>query len=336
MRIKHCLVIAIILTAKNATAQTNPIDEASERVNHGLELYAAGDLEGARREWAGAQSLVPSKPNPYRLLAMVDARLGRCQEAVREADLFLKLAPADDRRRGDVESIREQCQRELAPKTGSLKVTTSPPGAEVRIDEEQGALAGHTPLALPLAVGRHVVFLRKQGFVAVTRAAEVTPGSALQIDVALAMLDLRRGLTSDEALRRAAETMARQHAQEEARQRNEEMRAYAINERRWERDHYLHTRKTNIVVGSIFTGIGIGLGAAGLSFMVKRNNDLHRLERGGLPINNMIALGSDADSSNYLAYGTGIPGALFCAVGLPILMSGLAKLKVPAALKETP
>src|SRR5690348_8206157 len=126
-----------VLCADLAHAQSDDVvAEASNRVNHGLELYAAGDLAGARKEFAAAQLLVPDKPNPYRLLALVDAHMGQCTDALREVEVFLKLAAPDDRRRPEALSVREQCQRELAPKTGSLVVTTTPDGAEVRLDSE--------------------------------------------------------------------------------------------------------------------------------------------------------------------------------------------------------
>jgi hypothetical protein len=331
------LALVIFVAARTVAAAPSVLDEAGERVNHGLELYAAGDLEGARREWAGAQSLVPAKPNPYRLLAMVDARLGRCQDAVREADLFLKLAPADDRRRADVESIRAECQRELAPKTGSLKVTTSPPGAEVRLDDEQSASVGVTPLTRPLAVGHHIVFVHKPGFVALMRPVDVAPAGLSQLDVTLAALEpARRGLTSEETFRRAAEAVARQQSQQAEQQHNEEMRLYALNQRRWERDRYLHSRRANLIAGSIISAIGIAMGATGLSYLATRNSDDNRVKQGGLPIAQIKAYGQAADNADYVAKGVGIPGGILCAIGLPILIAGLAKLKVPAALKDAP
>src|SRR5262249_28792658 len=67
------------------------------------------------------------KPNPYRLLALADQKLGRCADAAREADRFLSLAPLGDSRRGEVASIRESCTPPSAPAASPAPRTASPP-----------------------------------------------------------------------------------------------------------------------------------------------------------------------------------------------------------------
>jgi len=86
-------------------------DAAQLLIDRGLEAWEKGDLPGARSSFAKARDLLPEKPNPYRLLALVDQKLGHCEEAASEADRFLGLAIASDPRRAEVQSIRDSCVR---------------------------------------------------------------------------------------------------------------------------------------------------------------------------------------------------------------------------------
>jgi hypothetical protein len=86
-------------------------DAAQLLIDRGLAAWEKGDLPGARASFARARDLLPEKPNPYRLLALADQKLGQCDVAVAEADRFLALAAADDSRRNEVRSIRESCVR---------------------------------------------------------------------------------------------------------------------------------------------------------------------------------------------------------------------------------
>lgn len=47
---------------------------------------------------------------------------------------------------------------------GTLRVSTSVPGAEIRVDDQTRAAVGRTPHSLTMAPGAHTVFLRAQGY----------------------------------------------------------------------------------------------------------------------------------------------------------------------------
>jgi hypothetical protein len=323
------LATLITLVVLPELALATPFDDANERVTHGLQLYATGDLEGARREWGAAQALVPGKPNPYRLLAMVDLRLGHCGDAVREAELFLSLAPPDDRRRPDVESLRDQCKRELLPKLGSLHVSSTPPGAEVRLDDEQARVAGETPLTVGVSVGRHVVFVGKARFATVTRPVDVAPGGTVQLDVALAPSSARsEAPRADDAILRAAQELARE-ANESARAMREER----DDRRRTTRARYIHSRNSQIAVGAVFSAIGIAAGATGLAYWRASDDAVARLKADHLLVAQQQQIVTNQPNYNYLIWGPGLPGGIFCVIGLPILTAGLAKLKMPVELR---
>lgn len=87
--------------------------------------------------------------------------------------------PGRHEARHRVEGTRGQSlvvEAALAPVTGSLRVVTTPPGAEVELD---GAPAeGVTPLSLTATVGAHRVRVRRRGYLDVQREVEVVEAGA--------------------------------------------------------------------------------------------------------------------------------------------------------------
>jgi hypothetical protein len=170
-----------------AAARGDTVEEAMNLVDRGVELFKAGQLAAARESFARAQTLLPDKPNPYRWLGLVDARLGRCADAVRELDTFIAKVAADDPRTVEAITIRDRCKTELAPQVGALVVQSAPPGAEVRIDDLDGRPAGVTPFrADDVHVGSHVVALRLLRHVPLTRTITIARGETVRLDVTLA------------------------------------------------------------------------------------------------------------------------------------------------------
>jgi hypothetical protein len=83
---------------------------------------------------------------------------------------------------GSGERKSETVQWGAAEQTGTLKVTTSPPGARVSID---GAFRGETPLTLTdLATGRHVVILEGVGGT-IRRNVRIDPDVPQELDLPL-------------------------------------------------------------------------------------------------------------------------------------------------------
>jgi Flp pilus assembly protein TadD len=88
----HLAAVALVSLFCSVTrAETQTERQALEQIDRGMALYKAGDLASARSAFSEAQRLAPDKANPYRLLGLVDARLGHCTEAAPEIETFLKL-----------------------------------------------------------------------------------------------------------------------------------------------------------------------------------------------------------------------------------------------------
>jgi len=185
---KRIAALAVVLGSALAHAQAPAVsDEEAQRIlNHGVQLLDSGHVEEARAEFEKVRALVPDKANPYRLLGVADFRLGRCKEAVAELETFLSRVGPNDRRVTEVVSMRDRCREELQPKVGLVAVDSTPRGAEVRIDDENGEPVGVTPFrneAMP--AGAHVVFLRKPGYLSASRGFTLQKGDKLRIDLTL-------------------------------------------------------------------------------------------------------------------------------------------------------
>ena len=85
--------LLLSLLASSAAAQTANETRALRFIEAGYALLNAGDLDGARATFIKARDLVPDKANPYRWLGIVEARLGRCADALISFDEFPPKSP---------------------------------------------------------------------------------------------------------------------------------------------------------------------------------------------------------------------------------------------------
>jgi hypothetical protein len=179
--------VVLALCLATASARADVAADAQRLLSEGLQLLTAGDLNGARERFVKARDLVPDKANPHRLVGMVDAQLGRCAEAIGELEIFIAKVGAEDSRRTDAIALRDRCRDDLAPKVGTLLVDSEPSGAEVRLDDASSAVVGTTPYQnKALAIGHHLVFVRKSGFVPASTAVSVGRNETVHVQLALA------------------------------------------------------------------------------------------------------------------------------------------------------
>jgi hypothetical protein len=247
--LRSLVVIAAATLALLSSAAAADEDDAQALMKDGLQRYAAGDLTGARIQFAAAQRMVPAKPNPYRLLALVDSRLGRCQDAIDEAKTFLALAKPDDSRRAEVVGIRDECLRTMAPRVGALTVDSAPSGADVHLDREDAPSLGTTPLKVDAPIGRHAVVVSKAGFVTSTQIVDVAPGVGATVTVTLNPAPA--ATLTKEQLQQAGDAI-----EENKRRRREEAE-------RQERDAARAAARAQRVFINVSMGTGVGYEPAG-------------------------------------------------------------------------
>lgn len=182
-----CLVCLASL-AGSAVADRSGKD-ALLLLDQGIALYKAGKFAEARSAFDRARVLVPDKANPYRWLGLADAHLGRCADAITSLELFIAKVPANDSRVMEAVAVRDRCREELAPKVGVLVVDSTPPGADVRLDSEAGAILGVTPLRQDgIPVGQHFLFLKKDGHSPVQRSFLIDRGQTIHLELSLSPL----------------------------------------------------------------------------------------------------------------------------------------------------
>jgi hypothetical protein len=181
-----------------AVALADKAQDALKLLDDGIKQFNAGELNDARESFSKARDLVPDKANPYRWLGLVDARLGRCGEAIKELEIFLQKVPPNDSRAAEAVTLRDRCREDLQPRLGGLAVDTTPAGAEVRLDDAAAPPSGATPYrndALP--AGSHVVFVKKGGYEEVTRGVTIVPREVARVELKLVPLPGRVSADND-------------------------------------------------------------------------------------------------------------------------------------------
>jgi tetratricopeptide (TPR) repeat protein len=167
------LVVSLLLVC--ATAHGQEYADAEGEMARAAEYYRTGNYKAALVHYQAAQKLAPDKPGPYLWLGLTHATLGECAEAIPFLEQYLLLKKTDVK----AEAMRTlaECRAKTANSAGRLVVTSTPPGAEVRVDVESGDPAGTTPYEnAALAPGPHSVFVTKGGFRPARQEAKIAPG----------------------------------------------------------------------------------------------------------------------------------------------------------------
>lgn len=117
-------VVAALLLAGAANAERGD-EKAANVLNQGVALFSARDYAGAEQQFAKAQALAPGRANPYRWLALSQAKLGRCGEAKANIETFVRMVPNKDPRVDDLMLAWDRCvEVRAAP---SVEVAPPPP-----------------------------------------------------------------------------------------------------------------------------------------------------------------------------------------------------------------
>jgi hypothetical protein len=179
-------------------AAADKAQDALKLLDDGIKDFNDGNLPEARDAFAKARDLVPDKANPYRWLGLVDARMGHCDDAIKELEIFLQKVPPNDSRAAEAVTLRDRCREDLQPRTGGLSVDTTPPGADVRLDDAAAEPSGATPFRTDaISAGNHVVFLHKSGYEDITRGVAISPRVVTRVDVRLVPLPPRQNVVEN-------------------------------------------------------------------------------------------------------------------------------------------
>lgn len=174
--------VAAWLPSAQLAAQTAPTDaqraRAREHYGEGQAHFDAGRFEDARAAFEAAYREVP---NPVVLLGVASAeeRLGRLLDAARTLRRYLReRVDAPDR-----EAIAERIAtldpsgataEEASPAPSSIRVTSSPEGAEIALDGQ--ATGRVTPTELTVAPGEHTITLTLDGHESISETIVIVSG----------------------------------------------------------------------------------------------------------------------------------------------------------------
>jgi tetratricopeptide (TPR) repeat protein len=144
------------------------VQEAGQRYDRGLKMYAEGDYSLAVIEFERAYELVPDFRVLYNI-GQVRIQLANYARARRALTQYLQ--EGGERVSEDRKKAVENDLDMLATRTGTLAIQVNVPGAELFVDD---VVVGQSPLSEPLLLdaGEHRLSARKPGYH--PRAAQVT------------------------------------------------------------------------------------------------------------------------------------------------------------------
>lgn len=178
MRAVSVMIVAFAASPASPARADAVEDAAQVHLDRGIAAFEKGDFLAAHREISAANGLVPTKPNPYRWLALVEVQLGDCAKALANIEAFLARVAEDDTRRAEMLRLRDLCSR-----TGTLAIRTTPDRAQLRID---GAHVGVAPYRSgAFAIGKHTIVAEAPGYDTLSRSLVVTAGGNHDVHLTL-------------------------------------------------------------------------------------------------------------------------------------------------------
>lgn len=181
------LPLSLLTLVASAAHAANALEEAKQHSDNGLALYKEARYAEAIAELEKAISLsiklAPEKAG------VVNYNLGQAYEkqgdiggAVKAYKEYLRLVPkATDR--AAVQTIIANLESRLAKGVQELAVSSDPTGSNVAVD---GKLRATTPVTMELPFGAHELELSHEGYDSAKRTVELTPQSAVKLDISLA------------------------------------------------------------------------------------------------------------------------------------------------------
>jgi hypothetical protein len=174
--------LALALTP-DAWAQGTPakpdLVAAKKHYGEGDKKYKAGDFAGALTEFKAAND-IKSTPQAERYIGMTEDNLGHYAAAADWYDKFLAHVP--DKLASEGDEIKKR-DAEIKALPGKVHIESTPPGANVTIDDKPQA--SPAPLDIDLSPGPHTIRLTAQGRLPAQKQIDVGYASAEAVTVTL-------------------------------------------------------------------------------------------------------------------------------------------------------
>ncbi len=175
-----CSLVCVLASADGAAPGAETARDAGRHFRHGVELYGEANYAGALVEFKRAYALSPNVAVLYNV-GEAEFQLQDYAGALKIFRRFLADYGANESHRADVESSVAV----LGSRVGLVRVTTSPAGADVTIDDDP---VGTTPLQEPVlvSVGKRKVVASMAGRPPVLKYVEVAAGDDVPVLLAFA------------------------------------------------------------------------------------------------------------------------------------------------------
>src|SRR3954453_10098764 len=169
--------------------------EAAAEMKRADAYLQARNYQAAIAHYNAARLLAPERPGPYRALGMAWFASGQCAEAVPMLEEYVRKKPRDPW--PEAVRVLSECKQRLAgpaasdveKPAGTFRVTSDPPGAQVRIDDPDGAMLGTTPYeSTGLATGLHRLYVSAPDYRPAVGDVHIQPGVTASLQVTLAPL----------------------------------------------------------------------------------------------------------------------------------------------------
>jgi hypothetical protein len=184
MRAK-CLATALLLLgavgATDASGQGENTTDAGRHFRRGVELYGEANYSGALVEFKRAYALAPTSAALYDI-GEAEFQLQNYAAALKTFRQFtVQYNPSDSHWAGVESSIQV-----LSSRVGLIRVTTTPVGADIALDDEA---VGKTPLDEPLlaSIGRRKVVASMPGRPPAAQYVELAAGDDVAVSLDLPM-----------------------------------------------------------------------------------------------------------------------------------------------------
>jgi hypothetical protein len=195
--------VAILLIGISGTASAQNEAAAKREYGKGFAALQAGRYGDALAHYRRSYELSP-RPRTLFNMALCEELLGQEEAAFEHYTLF--VATAEERDAEFVDQARERAARLAQRLAGRLTVTSTPAGAEVRVDGSERA-QGRTPVTLSLTPGEHYIQIAAPGADPVERVVTIAPRerSTLSIELELSASIVVIAEPTDATIQRADE-----------------------------------------------------------------------------------------------------------------------------------
>jgi tetratricopeptide (TPR) repeat protein len=324
------LALALLLAATPALAVEQAAD-AEKEMAIADSYMQQGNFQAAVAHYQAARLLAPDRPGPYRALGMAHYKAGQCPEAIPVLEEYVRKKRQDPwpeavRALADCKARGARGARAV----GTFRVTSDPPGADVRIDDAGGPVVGTTPFeSASLPAGLHTVYLSRVEHRPASGEVRIDAGVMSTFHIVLAPLSAR--VTREERARLEREAEERRRREEEKRRQVDEYeKSQAFEGSIAEQINIAYEREKIEVHGS---GTDYQFGTA--HGRITENEFVRRYKKvtGQKDLNHALKMRNNVSTGVWASFGFAGVGLL--AYGLATLSSSCGDLSMMDALKKS-